>query len=138
MQISRCTAYFSSAQQSSAELESVVSLLIAIAFLGIIISVLVAHARFLRRYQQIKKELTKSSENGLAKLDQFRDHHQGVKTLFEAFKDTSFTHQAFLLFFIYPLSHYRALSVNSLQASFGSGYYPYQHIHHATNISRGV
>ena len=80
--------------------ESVVSLLIAIAFLGIIISVLVAHARFLRRYQQIKKELTKSSEKGLAKLDQFRDHHQGVKTLFEAFKDTSFTHQAFLLFFI--------------------------------------
>ena len=88
---------FRSAQLSKPA--SVLSILIATAFLIGGICMLVAHVRLLRRYQQIKRGLTNSNEKSTTELDQFQARYEGIKTLFQDFKDTSFTHQAFLLFF---------------------------------------
>ena len=102
---------YSMLQFRSAQLKkpaSVLSLLIAVIFLVGSIFMLVAHVRFLRRYQQIKRGLTNSNEKTstkpdekvLTELDKFRARYEGVKALFDDFKDTSFIHQAYLLFFV--------------------------------------
>ena len=79
---------------------SIFSFLLAIAFLITGGYLLFLHVRLLRRYQKIKRDQGKADDKTPTKLDEFKAQHEGIKTLFADFKDDSFVHQAFLLFFV--------------------------------------
>ena len=79
---------------------SVLSFFVAIIYILLGAVMLYVHVKLLKRYQELKREGNIDDNKSYHKLEQFKTRHKGFKTLFSDFKDVSFAHQAFLLFFI--------------------------------------
>ena len=79
---------------------SILSFIAAMAMTIIGLVMLYIHIRILKKYQEVRREEEQSNAKTSNKLKKFTDEYSGVKTLFNDFKDNSFIHQAFLLFFV--------------------------------------
>jgi len=93
---------FSMLELQSSQLDSaasILSTLSAIIMMGIAIISLTLHIKILNKYQNIKKENV-NNEKGKEEIESFEKDYAGVQVVFGAFKDSSFSSQGYLFFFI--------------------------------------
>ena len=76
------------------------SFVVALFFTALMMAMLSIHIALLIKIQRLKKNAKEPNDDGHKKLEEYKKKHESRKTLFEEFKDHSFIHQGFLLFFI--------------------------------------